>query len=200
MAPLSLSPHRTRKSPAARGCPRSWWRSTRPRSCGARLRRWNDRRTRAARDRDRRLRQPRRRPAPRCRVSRGPDPASAAAFWRYQGDEHRHSHRQGGVGALPLAAASRCLPDTVSRLADRLDEDSSLAAVCPLLMRSLPVSRCRGPIAFPRRRTSRRARFESVSIDPRHRNPIVAEYASRDALLVAQAIHPRHQLFRRTFW
>lgn len=83
---------------------------------------------------------------------------------------------------LFLSPRVEVLADTVSRLADRLDEDSSLAAVCPLL---IDTSGQPAPRAYriPTAEDFAAGTLREVSIDPQQES-IVAEYASRDALLV----------------
>jgi GT2 family glycosyltransferase len=72
-------------------------------------------------------------------------------------------------------------PDTVARLAARLDEDASVSAVCPLLCdpSGQPVSRA---YRIPSRDALAAGALEPVSIELSLES-IAVEYASRDALL-----------------
>jgi GT2 family glycosyltransferase len=85
------------------------------------------------------------------------------------------------------------LPDTVTRLAARLEEDASVAAVCPLLCEAAegspdglgpPVSRV---YRIPSRYDLAAGRLEPVSIDLAQESggstSVGVEYASRDAIL-----------------
>ena len=82
---------------------------------------------------------------------------------------------------LLLSPDVEVLPDTIARLAARLDEDSNTAAVCPLLCdpSGQPVSRA---YRIPSSAALSAGALESVNIDATQ-EAIVVEYASRDALL-----------------
>lgn len=74
------------------------------------------------------------------------------------------------------------LPDTVARLADRLEKDASLAAVCPLLLNpeGEPVARA---YRIPSAQDLAAGVLRIMKVDPAEES-VPVEYASRDALLV----------------
>jgi GT2 family glycosyltransferase len=82
---------------------------------------------------------------------------------------------------LFLSPDVEVLPDTVTLLAARLDEDAGAAAVCPLLCdpSGQPVSRA---YRLPSSATFAGGRLEAVSIDL-SQDPSTVEYAGRDAML-----------------
>lgn len=83
---------------------------------------------------------------------------------------------------LFLSPFVEVLPDTVARLADRLEADSGAAAVCPLLLNpeGEPVSRT---YRIPSAQDLAAGVLRVMKIDPSG-EPAAVEYASRDALLV----------------
>src|ERR1700683_3086032 len=83
--------------------------------------------------------------------------------------------------ALLLFPDVEVLPDTITRLAARLDDDASTAAVCPFLCdpSGQPVSRA---FRIPSSAALSTGALESVNIDTTQESTAV-EYASRDALL-----------------
>ncbi len=72
-------------------------------------------------------------------------------------------------------------PDTVTRLASRLDDDAAAAAVYPLLCdpAGQPVSRA---YRIPSSKTFAGGRLEAVNVDV-NQEPVTVEYAGRDAIL-----------------
>jgi GT2 family glycosyltransferase len=82
---------------------------------------------------------------------------------------------------LLLSPDVEVLPDTVARLAARLDDDATTAAVCPLLCdpSGQPVSRA---FRIPSSAALSAGALEPVNIDATQES-IVVEYAGRDALL-----------------
>lgn len=83
---------------------------------------------------------------------------------------------------LFLSPLVEVLPDTVSRLADQLDEDPSATAVCPLLLDSAgqPVPKA---YRIPTKDDFAAGVLRQVDIDVAQES-VPVEYASRDALLV----------------
>jgi GT2 family glycosyltransferase len=83
---------------------------------------------------------------------------------------------------LFLSPRVEVLPDTVARLADRVDEDASSAAVCPLLIDTAgqPASRV---YRIPSKEDLAAGALPPLSVDAGQES-IAVEYASRDALLV----------------
>jgi GT2 family glycosyltransferase len=81
-----------------------------------------------------------------------------------------------------LSPLVEVLPDTVARLADRLEQDSNSAAVCPLLLNpeGEPVARA---YRIPTAHDLAAGVLRVVKIEPAE-EPVSVEYPSRDALLV----------------
>jgi GT2 family glycosyltransferase len=82
---------------------------------------------------------------------------------------------------LLLSPDVEVLPDTVARLATRLDDDANTAAVCPLLCdpSGQPVSRA---FRIPSSAALSTGALDPVNIDATQESMVV-DYASRDALL-----------------
>ena len=87
---------------------------------------------------------------------------------------------------LLLSPDVEVLPDTVKRLAAKLDDDTNITAVCPQLLdpSGNAVSRT---YRIPSRAALAAGALESVSIDPAQ-DSIAVEYAGRDALLARKQV------------
>jgi len=81
-----------------------------------------------------------------------------------------------------LSADAEVLPDTVTRLADRLEEDASSAAVCPLLVDEAGKAVAQA-WRIPGREDFAAGALREMAIDTEE-EAMAVEYASRDALLV----------------